>query len=452
MMTGQLVRLRAPFSIRSSSDNVRYPLVTSESDRVWLKYCGFLDLDLQQFMAIQESLLLQQLEKVAYSSLGKKLIGDRTPASVEEYRRLVQLTDYEDYLPELNSGSDTALLEKYHIWASMSDAVDDSRRVPYTLEAYHRALDNLMAVFILACSQQRGRSSLIAGDRVLINVAPPPQLSGILASGASQVFNLRTVLPPDIHNSMDFLEKTNKGFEMSLQTGMDIIIAMSGVLVEMGNEFDRLFKRRSLSRHLIHPGEFMRVTRAFLRSKLESRKIVLRDLWPVKALISWGIDAGIYRDLVYKSWGAYPYEFHACPEAGIIAVQSWTRRGMTFLPHASFYEFIPEFEWLKSRKDIFYKPQTVLLSEVKPGERYELVISSFYGMPFIRYRLGHLVRITALEDADAEIYLPQMVFEAIEDHQIDITGLLKPGGKPELPLDDGDVFPREPTTYLGSQA
>ena len=114
-----------------------------------------------------------------------------------------------------------------------------------------------------------------------------------------------------------------------------------------------------------------------------------------------------------------------------MAVQSWTRRGMTFLPHSCFSEFIPEGERLKSRKDIFYEPDTVLLAEVKPGERYELVISSFYGMPFLRYRLGQIVRITAREDAEAGIYLPQMVFEALADES---------------------VFPGESTTYSGSQA
>jgi hypothetical protein len=397
----------------------------SENDRVWLKYCGFLDLDLPQFMSIQESLLLQQLEKAVHSTLGRKLIGDRIPASIEEYRRLVHLTDYEDYLPELNSDNDTALPQDPHIWASTSGAAGVCRRVPYTLEAYNRALDNLLAVFILACSRQRGQSSLIEGDRVLYNVAPPPYLSGILASGASRVFNLRSVMPPDIHDGMDFQEKITKGFEMSLRTGVDIIIAMTSVLVKTGNEFNQMSKKSNLSRHLMHPGELMRVSRAFLRSKLENRKILPRDLWPVKALIGWGIDTSIYRDLVYKYWGAYPYEFHACTEAGIIAVQSWTRRGMTFVPHSNFFEFIPESEWLRSRKDIFYEPHTVLLSEVKPGERYELVISSFYGMPFIRYRLGHLVRITALEDAKAGIYLPQMVFEARADDLIDIAGFTR---------------------------
>jgi hypothetical protein len=390
----------------------------SENDRIWLKYCGFLDLDLVQFMSIQESLLLQQLEKAARSTLGKKLIGDRTPTSVEEYRHQVHLTYYEDYLPELNSGKDAALPQEPYIWASTSDATSDGRRVPYTLEAYNRALDNLMAVFILACSRQRGQSSLIEGDRVLYDVAPPPYLSGILASGASRVFNLRSVMPLDMSDGVDFREKIAGDFEMSLRTGVDIIIAMTRALVKTGHEFNQMSKKRNLSRYLMHPGELMRVPRAFLRSKLENRKMLPGDLWPVKALIGWGIDTSIYRDLVYKYWGVYPYEFHACTEAGIMAVQSWTRRGMTFLPQSSFFEFIPEGEWLKSRKDIFYEPNTVLLTGVKPGERYELVISSFYGMPFLRYRLGQIVRITAREDAEAGIYLPQMVFEALADESV----------------------------------
>ena len=150
-----------------------------------------------------------------------------------------------------------------------------------------------------------------------------------------------------------------------------------------------------------------------------------KDLWPVKALIGWGIDTSIYRDMVYKYWGAYPYEFHACTEAGIIAAQSLARRDMTFIPHSNFFEFIPEAEWLRSKEDIFYEPRAVLLPEVKSGECYELVVTSFYGMPFIRYRLGHLIRIIGLEDEEAKVCLPQMVFEARADDLIDIAGFTR---------------------------
>ncbi len=409
----------------SGTQNVKYPLVKSEYDRVWRKYCGFLDLDLQQFMSIQESLLLQQLENIAGCNLGEKIIGGRPAASVEDFRHTVPLTTYEDYRPELDLGDVSSLPEEPYVWASTSGAGGGCRRVPYTIEAYHRSLENLLSVFILACSRQRGRSSLVEGDRVLYNVAPAPYLSGILAAGGEKVFGLRSVIPPDTHDGMDFRDKITRGFEMSLRTGVDIIVAMTSVLVKTGNEFNQMSRKGGLSKHLMHPGELMRVLRGFVRSKLENRNVLPKDLWPVKALIGWGIDTSIYRDLVYKYWGAYPYEFHACTEAGIIAVQSWTRRGMTFIPHSNFYEFIPESEWLKSRGDIFYEPRTVLLPDVKAGERYELVITSFYGMPFIRYRLGHLVRITELVDREAQIHLPQMVFEARADDLIDIAGFTR---------------------------
>ncbi|MCK4274851.1 MAG: GH3 auxin-responsive promoter family protein, partial [Dehalococcoidales bacterium] len=319
-MTGQQLDVNVFLKKGSPAQNIKYPVVKAENDRVWLKYCGFLDLDLPQFMSIQESLLLQQLEKVARCPLGKRLIGNRTPASVEEYRQMVPLTTYEDYLPELDPGDVPSLPEEPHVWASTSGAAGGCRRVPYTLEAYHRSLDNLMSAFILACSRQRGRSSLVEGDRVLYNVAPAPYLSGILASGASKLFNLRPVMSPDIHDGMDFREKITRGFEMSLRTGVDIMVAMTSVLVKTGNEFNQMSRKSKVSKHLMHPGELMRVLRAFLRSRLENRSVLPKDLWPVKALIGWGIDTSVYRDLVYKYWGAYPYEFHACTEAGIIAV------------------------------------------------------------------------------------------------------------------------------------
>ena len=46
-------------------------------------------------------------------------------------------------------------------------------------------------------------------------------------------------------------------------------------------------------------------------------------------------------------------------------------------------------------------------------------------MPFIRYRLGHLVRITALKGKDAQVYLHQIVFETRADELIDIAGFTR---------------------------
>ncbi|MDD4859426.1 MAG: GH3 auxin-responsive promoter family protein [Dehalococcoidales bacterium] len=401
--------------------NIQYPMIRSESDRVWTKYCGFLDLMLPQFMAIQKSLMLQQLERMVPCKLGEKLLGKHPPHTIEEFRDTVSLTTYADYLPELEPGLENALPAKTFVWAQTAGDSNSFHQIPYTEEAYGKSLDNLMAVFILACSKHHGQSSFSEGDRVLFDVAPKPYLSGILASGAAELFNLHAVMPPDAHDSMDFKEKTARGFEKSLRTGVDIIFAMTSVLVKTGNDFNRLSRKGMLSRRLLHPAVMARLGAAYLRSQWQKRKILPKDVWPVKALIGWGTDTSLYREQLYRNWGAYPYEFHACSEAGIIAVQTWTRKDMTFIPFSGFYEFIPESECLKSRNDLFYQPSTVLLSEVIPGERYELVISSFYGMPFLRYRTGHLVRITSFADEGAGVHLPQTVFETCADDLIDIA-------------------------------
>ena len=413
--------------------DIKYPMVKAEHDAFWTKYCGFLDLSLEQFMTIQEVLLLQQLQQVARCPLGRRLVGNRIPRSIDKFRETVPLTTYDDYLPYLNAartlfleeGNENSLPEKPHVWAHTSSNNGSFMQVPYTLQAYDRLLDSLMAVFILACSKKKGQSSLKKGDLALYNVAPSPYLSGILASGVSERFDLTPVLPPGLHDGLDFKEKIAKGFEVSLKSGVDILIAMTSVLVKMGDDFEKHSKSGKSRKHILHPTVLYRFAMALLRSKLEKRSILPKDLWPVKSVIGWGIDTSIYREQVRKYWGVYPYEFHVCTEAGIVALQSWTKKDMTFIPYSNFFEFIPESEWLESKRDSSYQPSTVLLSEVKPGERYELVITSFYGGPFIRYRLGHLIKITALQDAEAQVRLPQMVFEGRADDLIDIAGFTR---------------------------
>ncbi|UCB44100.1 MAG: GH3 auxin-responsive promoter family protein, partial [Dehalococcoidales bacterium] len=178
----------------------RFPMVQPENGLVWQKHCGFLDLTTEQFMAVQETLLVQQLERINDSPLARKLIGNQTPKTIEEFRRLVPLSTYQDYAPELESGDEDALPEKPYTWARTSGGSGTFKRVPYTFEFYYHALDSLLTAFILACSKERGQSDLIEGDKVLFNVAPTPYLSGILASGAYQTFNLKAVMPPDEHD------------------------------------------------------------------------------------------------------------------------------------------------------------------------------------------------------------------------------------------------------------
>ncbi|GAI31244.1 unnamed protein product, partial [marine sediment metagenome] len=106
-----------------------------------------------------------------------------------------------------------------------------------------------------------------------------------------------------------------------------------------------------------------------------------KDLWPVKAVLTGGVDTAIYRNDIAHYWGCLPHEFYASAESFFLAMQGWNRKGMVFVPDLVFFEFIPYEEQLEHQDDKDYQPSTVLLNEVEEGKLYEVVITHFYGMP-----------------------------------------------------------------------
>ncbi|MCD6299705.1 MAG: GH3 auxin-responsive promoter family protein, partial [Dehalococcoidales bacterium] len=117
----------------------------------------------------------------------------------------------------------------------------------------------------------------------------------------------------------------------------------------------------------------------------------------------------------------YPLDLYGCTETLIIAMQTWDYQGMTFVPYFSFLEFIPEAEHLKAKEDPSYQPSTVLLDEVQPGQNYEIVCTNFHGGPFVRYRVGDIVRITSSRNEKLNIDIPQMLFYSRADDVIDFA-------------------------------
>jgi hypothetical protein len=192
----------------------------------------------------------------------------------------------------------------------------------------------------------------------------------------------------------------------------------------MGDRFSKRNGSTDLAALLKQPRVLARLVRGLVKSKLAGRPLMPKDIWSLKGLITFGIDGSIFREKIKEMWGRYPLDFHGCTEAPLIAMQTWDYQGMTFIPQLNFFEFIPEKDSIKSRENPSYQPSTVLIDELQPGN-YELVITSFHGGPFIRYRLGHLVKITALRNKQLNIDIPQMTFLTRVDDQIDIAGFTR---------------------------
>ena len=397
---------------------------TGNQERIWQKYCGFLDLSLAEFMGLQEQLLMEQIDLVYDSPLVKKFML-RKPKDVTEFRRLVPLTTYDDYAPYFDEKNEDILPERPCQWAHTSGRGGSFKWAPYTQRFYDRMASCMIAGLILALATRKGEVNLTGNERIIHNLPPRPYLSGVAIRAMAEQLDFRFIPPLELSEKMEFQERINAGFKEALHTGVDIFGSLSSILVKVGESFTEQSQGMKFSLSLLYPPALLRLTKAILQSRLEKRTMLPRDLWPVKAIMASGIDTNIYKDKIIYYWGKSPYEYYACTEGGFIALQVWNKKAMTFIPYSDFLEFIPEEEWLKSKKDKNYLPSTILLDEVREGERYEIIITNFYGGPFLRYRLGDLIKIVSLRDEETGLNLPQMVFESRADDLIDIAGFTR---------------------------
>lgn len=396
-----------------------------DTERIWQKYCGFLDLSLGEFMEIQEHLLLDEIELVTDSPLGKKIMNNQRPASIEEFRRLVPLTTYNDYEPYLSEQREEVLAEKPMFWCHTAGRQGFFKWVPYTERHYRRVVDTAVSGLILCCATRKGEVNLKGGEKIVYTVAPRPYGSWFMARGIGEQLGLRFLPSLDFAEQVDFQQRIEESFRLALEKGVDIVGSITSVLVKIGEKFTEQAGGLKFSTSMLHPAVLFRLGKALLSSKLQGQPMLPKNLWHVKGILCAGTDTAIYRDQVIYYWGTTPWELYGPTEAGILAMQSWNKKAMTFTPYSSFLEFIPEEEWLKTRDDPEYQPFTVLLNEVKQGECYEVVTSSFYGLPLLRYRPGDLIKIVSLRDEETGINLPHMTFKCRTDELIDLGGITR---------------------------
>ena len=396
-------------------------------ERIWQKYCGFLDLSIKDFMEIQEYLLLEEIELISPSPIGQKIMKGATPKTVKEFREQVPFTAYDDYAPYIGNCQEDMLPEKPYCWIRTSGRASSIKWIPYSRRAIERFGAFGVTVIILACTTKKGEVNIREGMRILYNVPPAPFVSGVMAQVSPEIIGAHSILHPDKYAQQDFETRIRDGFKIGMRTGINLIGSLTSVLIRMGQSFTEGSTKVKFNVRMLHPQVMWRLLKAYIRSKREGRPLLPKDLWHLDGLVCYGMDTALYKEQLQYYWGKEPLECFASSESGGMATQTWNRNwnGMTFLPASCFLEFIPEDEWLKSKEDKTYKPSTVLLDEVKAGEHYEIVISSFYGMPFLRYRLGDLIKIAASEDKEAGIKLPQMIFESRADDLIDVVGFTR---------------------------
>jgi len=403
-------------------------LAEGRNEEVWGKYCGFLDLNLEQFMQIQKRLLQEQMQLLSNCELGQQLLGGQTPKSIAEFRQIAPLTTYKDYLDYLPTKREDALPAKPKVWMRTSGRTGEfsGKWVPCSEEFYAQISSFLVGAAILASARFKGDIRLSEQDTFLYTVAPPPYFSGIAIHAAGDgEFPFQYVPSIAEAETMSFQERLEEGFSQSLETGIGYFMGVASVLLRIGESFAGDSERSMSIRTLLRPKILFRLGRGFLNSKLQKRDILPRDIWTPKGIVASGTDVQVYKQRIKTLWGIMPLEAYGCTEFGGVAWQSWGARskGLTMSPDSAFWEFIPEDEYNTWKLNLDYKPKTLVFDQLTPG-RYVLVGTSFNGGAFIRYILGDLISVISLNDENAGIQLPQIVVESRVDDVIDMVGMV----------------------------
>jgi len=408
--------------------HMQVPVANWDRDTAWERFTGFRNLTVEQFCEIQEQLLVEQIRTIGASKLGMRLLRMGKPRSAEEFRENIPFTTYADYTKYLDPIARKDLPSFEYMWVHTTGAQARYKYVPYTRRAYTRMLDNLMGGFLLSTAREQGEVRIGPGSTIMYNVPPRPYLSGFVAFGMERRFGLKGILEPAVAEHMEFKTKVRTNFEVAMESKVDLIISLTSVLVSAGEQFeDSMALRKNGNNSRGNRAKLswrakLKLANAVLKAGLSGRRPRAGDMWDPKGIIGWGVDTPVFRDRVKGYWGVAPREIYACTEGGVMGVQSKGANGMVFNPYMNFLEFLPASEVARLEADPAYAAQTQLLSEVVPGEKYEVVISSYYGMPFVRYRLGHQIRF--LEPSGAES-LPEFEFLGRSDDRLDIAGFTR---------------------------
>jgi len=394
-------------------------------EELWQMCCGFVYLSLEQFMAIQKRLLLEQVELLKNSELGRRVMRGAMPETMEEFREQVPLTTYDDYLPELVEKREDVLPSKPAMWVHTIGRAGEYnfKWVPLSERFLYDFERVAGGVGLLALCNPQGDFAVKEHYKTLATISARDYGSGVVGYLMQQALGCDFLPSNSDMGGMTFQERIKAGFDEALSQELDALGGLPSIIAYAGE----LFKQRAINvdtRSLLsHPKASARFTKGLIKSKLANRPMLPKDLWSPKAIIGGGMDSAIFRNKVEELWGGRLLEIYGGTEGGVYATQTWDHEGMTFIPNLNFFEFIPEREWFKWQLDHSYQPKTILLDEVKAGENYEIVITNFHGGILTRCRIGDVIRITSLRNERLGIDIPQMVFHSRADDLVDIASL-----------------------------
>jgi len=371
---------------------------------IWDEYCGFLDLSIEEFMEIQNRLMLEQLTIWKKSQLGQSLLKN-TPAisNLKDFRRNFKLTTYKDYADLLLTKNDDILPSKAVIWimTTWEGGIHPIKVAPYSANMIESFKDNVFACMILASSSAKYEYDVVPDSTFLYGLAPLPYATGLLPRALSMNIDIKFLPNVEEAEKMSFKERNKLGFKLGLKEGIDYFFGLGSVAYYISKSFADLATSKSSQHHSkisISKRIAFRYLKAKKTCKKEERDLEPKDIFKLKGFMVTGTDMDCYKDELTRLWGIKPLEVFAGTEPTCIGCEDYNRNGLYFFPDACFYEFIKEEDMLKCIDDESYNPKTYLFNEVEVNQIYELVISVLKGGAFMRYRVKDLYRCVGKND------------------------------------------------------
>lgn len=406
--------------------DLRQMLLDEDYDKIWKAYLGFLDLELDEFMEIQERLLLEQIDLLSKSKLGKKLLGPKDIHNMQDFRKYVPLTRYEDYADTLlNKRSEDLPSEPLHwVQTTWKGGTKPIKLAPYSSTMVEEHTKMFLSSLILSTSKKRGHFNLRNYDRFLYGMAPLPYLTGFAPYILKNEIDFKYLPSTEEAEKLDFRARNKVGFNLAVKKGADLFFGLSSVLVKIGEGFES----GSNSGRIGMPSnakQAVKMMRAWYKKKIKKERLLPKDLFEFKGIVCGGTDSDTYKSQIEYYFGTKPLEIFGGTESAAVATETWSRNGLTFFPDVNFIEFIPESEMQKEKDNEEYQPSTILFDEIVPGQTYELVITKLRGGAFVRYRIGDIMKCIGLENVEDEIKLPQVKYIDRVSNIIDLSGFTR---------------------------
>ena len=345
-----------------------------------------------------EKKLLSVLSRHRDTVLGRKYGFDtiRTP---EEYSSRVSLCDYNSMEPFLrmtyeNPNGRVMTTDPVVWYLQTSGSTGTPKRLPVTADGAKDYSKGSMLTWLAFMNADPENAKLL--DGVLITFGAPAvldRMNGIPVGYATGALGrrinpfFRRLMKPgeDVFNILDIDEKMKRYARLMATanvTGIQGITTLSLALVRKMQEQYGPWLLETLKGT---PHE-----ERICRLMYDDGKLDVQGLWPNLRLFSMmGIDCDPYREWIHKTFpDTWMWEMYGASE-GFFGGQLLEGRGVQLMSNLNYMEFIPENE--ASSPD----PAVIPLSDVKKGQRYEMVLTNNAG--WYRYRLGDMMTFTSTD-------------------------------------------------------